>query len=312
MDKTGTITTGKPEVLDILPIGAPDENDLLRVAGALEMQSTHPIAKAITRTLKARGIEFDKAQDMKALTGIGIEARLDGKHVKIGGPRMLDESDPDGSEEARRHVEQLESNSRTVMVVIADDSVLGVIGLADRPRSDAVHMVKRLRALGVRLIVMLTGDNERVANSVAEEVGIDLVRANLMPEDKIRIVNELCAKNQSVAMVGDGVNDAPAMAASTVGIAMGAGGTDVALETADIALMASDLSKLPFAIGLSRRVRRTITQNFVISLAVIAGLVPVAALGYAPIWIAVIFHEGSTLVVVLNALRLLGYRDRTA
>ena len=311
LDKTGTITIGRPDVLDIVPFGAESESSLLQIAGALEIQSAHPLAKAITRTVQARELDIPNATDLQTIPGIGIHAELNGSSVTIGGPKLLERLNPNDTEKAQETIATLEAQARTVMVIIQDNSVLGIIGLADSARPNAPKMIARLRKLGVKLIVMLTGDNKQVAKNIADQVGIDVVRAGLMPEDKIKIVNELCAKKKSVAMIGDGVNDAPALAAATVGIAMGAGGTDVALETADVALMGNDLTKLPFAIGLSRRVRKTIAQNFFVSLGVIAGLVPVAALGLTPIWIAVIFHEGSTLIVVLNALRLLAYKDKT-
>ena len=188
---------------------------------------------------------------------------------------------------------------------------MAVMALADQARPNAAQTVRELKALGVKKVVMITGDNRQVGELMGRRIGVDAVHADLMPADKIAVIKRLEKEQKSVAMVGDGVNDAPALAAATVGIAMGAGGTDVALETADIALMADDLGKLPFTIGLSRRVRRTIKQNFLISMGVIAALVPVAALGLTPMWVAVIFHEGSTLVVVANALRLLGYQGHS-
>ena len=193
------------------------------------------------------------------------------------------------------------------MLVSVGDRFLGVIGLADTPRREARHALEELRALGVTDLVMLTGDNERVAAAIATEIGLSEYRAALLPEEKVSAVKELLAERGAVAMVGDGVNDAPALAQSTVGIAMGAGGSDVALETADVALMADDLTKLPFAVGLSRKARGIIRQNLVISLAVVTLLVPAALAGVAGIAIAVMLHEGSTLGVVANALRLLRY-----
>lgn len=314
MDKTGTITTGRPELTDVLPVGDIEESELLRLVGAVESQSTHPLARSISRACRARQLEVPVASDVRNLPGIGLEARVDEHRILVGGERLLDESaseDATGCETARRLLGELRASARTTMVAIRDGAVLGVIGLQDRPRANAASMIERLHRLGIRAVVMLTGDNEPVARRVAEEVGIDSFESDLMPEDKIRLVRELGRTHRSVGMVGDGVNDAPALAAANVGIAMGGGGTDVALETADVALMADDLCRLPFAIGLSRRVRRTILQNLLISMGVIGALVPVAALGLAPIWLAVVFHEGSTLVVVLNALRLLVYRDRT-
>jgi Cd2+/Zn2+-exporting ATPase len=196
------------------------------------------------------------------------------------------------------------------VVVSVDGIPQAVLGLADRPRANAAQMLARLRNLGLRNIIMLTGDHGPVAAAIAKQLGVDEYHADLLPEDKVRQVKQLCEKYGSVAMVGDGVNDAPAMANATVGIAMGGAGTDVALETADVALMGDDLGKLPEAIGLSRFSRRIIAQNLVIALGVIVVLAPIAALGGTSLGIAVLFHEGSTVVVVLNSLRLLIYRER--
>lgn len=315
MDKTGTITTGRPELMQIIPIGAASETALLQLAGGLEVQSSHPLARAVTRAARARRLEFARVDNLRVLPGVGIEAAIDGERFVIGGPRLLDDEiwrAAKGLEPARAAVAQAEAQAQTTMVVLSVEnaSVLGVLSLADRPRPGARAMIQRLHQLGVGTVAMLTGDNPNVAKAIGDQVGVDCVHASLMPEEKIEQVKLLLEKHGTVAMVGDGVNDAPALAVATVGIAMGAGGTDVALETADVALMADDLSKLPFAIGLSRRVRRTIAQNFAISLGVIAALVPFAALGIAPIWVAVLLHEGSTVVVVLNALRLLGHREQ--
>ena len=311
MDKTGTITRGRPEIESILVHAARDEEEVLQIAGALEHQSTHPIAKAISRTVKARSLTAPVARDLTDEAGFGVSALIDDQRVRVGGLRLLEDERLEVDEALTRRIEEVQAQGLTVMLVTRDHEVLGVIGLFDRARPEAEKVIGRLHALGVKLVVMLTGDNESVAQRVGKETGVDAIRSNLLPEEKIEVIRSLSRRKRPVAMVGDGVNDAPALAAASVGIAMGAGGTDVALETADVALMADDLSKLPFAIGLSRRVRRTILQNFIISMGVICALVPVAALGLTPMWIAVVFHEGSTVVVVANALRLLAYRDQT-
>jgi Cd2+/Zn2+-exporting ATPase len=311
MDKTGTLTRGRPDIETIVVHEARDETEVLQIAGALEHQSTHPIAKAISRAVKARSIDCPVASELSDEAGFGVTALIDGDQVRVGGTRLLEDTDLTIDERLSQQIESVQEQGLTVMLVIRKQSVLGVIGLFDRARPEAQGVIKQLHALGVKLVVMLTGDNESVAQRVGTETGVDAIRSNLLPEEKIEVIRSLSRRKRPVAMVGDGVNDAPALAAASVGIAMGAGGTDVALETADVALMADDLSKLPFAIGLSRRVRRTIIQNFVISLGVIGALVPIAALGLTPMWIAVIFHEGSTLVVVANALRLLAYEDTT-
>ena len=209
MDKTGTLTSGRPEVTDLITIRANDESELLRAVGSVEVQSSHPLAKAISRTVKARSIEIPTASDMQTLAGVGVEATVEGELVSVGGLSLLEGTSVDGAEEATDAINTLTEQARTTMVVLRNGAVLGVIGLADRPRANAPAMVQRLHALGVRLVVMLTGDNKQVARTIGEQVGVDRIEAELMPEDKIRIVNELCAGNQSVAMVGDGVNDAP-------------------------------------------------------------------------------------------------------
>lgn len=240
------------------------------------------------------------------MTGKGVRARLAGKTIAIGNLRLF--RDAAIPAEVRATVTRLESAGETTMVVQAGDRFLGVLALADTPRDDAGEMIGRLHALGIRNTIMLTGDNERVGQAIGRAVGLDEVRAGLLPEDKVAAIDELLRQHGQVAMVGDGVNDAPALARATVGIAMGGAGTDVALETADVALMADDLSKLPFAVALSRAARRIIRQNLWLSLGVVALLIPATLTGLAGIGPAVIVHEGSTLVVVFNALRLLGYR----
>ncbi|MBB48167.1 MAG: copper-translocating P-type ATPase [Phycisphaerae bacterium] len=308
MDKTGTLTLGRPELEEMALVSASSEEEALKLAGALEFQSTHPLAKAITRTLQARNITAPAAEEVTSEAGIGVVGMIDGRQYRIGSEKILAEAGLPEGETTRRIVERFQSEGRTTMILASDDSVLAVFGLADQPRTNAAETIGRLKRIGLRKIVMLTGDNRRVGEIVGTRLGVDAIHAELMPEEKIEVIKGLARGNKSVAMIGDGVNDAPALAAASVSIAMGAGGTDVALETADIALMADDLSKIPFTIGLSRKVKSIIEQNFLISMGVIAALVPFAALGVTPMWVAVIFHEGSTLVVVCNALRLLAYK----
>ncbi len=309
MDKTGTLTLGRPELERLELTSSTSEQEVLELAGALEFQSTHPLAKAVTRTLQARNIKARVAEEVTTESGIGVVGMIDGARYRIGSDRLLARMDLPERDAAREIVDRFQSEGRTTMILASEDSILAVFALADQPRSNAAQTIQRLKQIGLKKIVMITGDNRRVGDIVGETLGVDAVHAELMPEEKIEVIRRMTRENRSVAMVGDGVNDAPALAAATVGIAMGASGTDVALETADIALMGDDLGKLPFTIGLSRRTKSIIEQNFLISMGVIAALVPVAALGLTPMWIAVIFHEGSTLVVVANALRLLGYRE---
>lgn len=195
------------------------------------------------------------------------------------------------------------------MIVRRGERYLGVLGLMDTPRESAAEVIKKLRKVGLRRMIMISGDNQRVADAVAEQIGLDEARGDLLPEDKVNAIKDLRKQESKLAMVGDGVNDAPAMANSTVGIAMGAAGSDVALETADVALMSDDLRQLPFAGGLSRATSRIIKQNLFVSLGVVVFLIPATVFGLLGIGPAVLFHEGSTLVVVFNALRLLGYKD---
>ncbi len=245
---------------------------------------------------------------MIAATGLGIQALVAGQLVKVGNARLFEADQAILPESARQQAEALENQGKTVILVTLDGVPAGLIAIADILRPSAAPTIARLKALGVSKTVMLTGDNSRVAAHIAAQVGITDTRSDLMPEDKLTVIRSLVQQYGIVAMVGDGVNDAPALANATVGIAMGGAGTDVALETADVALMGDDLSRLPSAVGLGRAARAVIAQNLVIALGVIAVLVVASVTGWVGIGIAVIFHEGSTIVVVLNSLRLLGYR----
>ena len=309
-DKTGTITKGKPEVTDLITLSGTDEDELLRIAAAVESQSGHPLAKAVVSLAEQRKLNLPQAIEVQAITGKGVTARVDGKDVRIGNVKLFEDAGLQIPETVAAQTAALESGGKTTMLLWADGAFLGIIALADQPRSEAKETLAKLAAVGIKRTIMLTGDNQRVAAAIAKEVGISAYHAELLPEDKVTSIKKLLEQYGQVAMIGDGVNDAPAMATATLGIAMGGAGTDVALETADIALMADDLSKLPFAVGLSRQARRIIRQNLVISLGVIALLLPSAMLGLAGIGIAIVFHEGSTLVVVANALRLLRFQGK--
>ena len=304
-DKTGTITEGKPRLTDIVAFGA-TENELLTLAAALESRSGHPLAQAIVAAARGRGLRWDEPADVEAVTGKGIRATLGAQRIEIGNLRLF--AGEAVSAEVTAQVERLESAGRTTMLVRADGRFAGVIGLMDIPRPGVAEMLAELRSLGVAKTVMLTGDNERVARAVAQAVGLEDVRASLLPEDKIAAVASLVEQYGQAAMVGDGANDGPALARATVGIAMGGAGTDVALEAADVVLMSDDLGKLPFAVGLSRAARAVIRQNLFISLGAVALLIPATMFGWAGLGLAVLIHEGSTIVVVFNALRLLTYR----
>jgi Cd2+/Zn2+-exporting ATPase len=308
-DKTGTLTEGKPRVTDVVPAPGATEEELLATALAVESQSDHPLASAIVRDAKARlKGPTPVASGVRAIMGRGVEAVVEGDVVHIGRDELFSEVGGAAlQDEVKQAADRLRSEGRTIMIVRRADRYLGTIGLMDTPREAALETTARLRELGIRRMIMLSGDNALVAQAVARTVGIAEAWGDLMPEDKVEAIKKLKAQ-EKVAMVGDGVNDAPAMANATVGIAMGAAGSDVALETADVALMADDLSKLPFAVALSRQSRRIIRQNVFVSMGVVALLLPatIFGLGIGP---AVIAHEGSTLLVVFNALRLLAFRE---
>lgn len=312
-DKTGTLTEGKPRVTDVVPASGATERELLSVAVAVEELSDHPLAAAVVRDGRARledGAEVPKAEHLRSITGRGLTAEIGGVPVFVGKAALFTEVEgPSLPAGILAAIEDLEERGRTTMVARLGDQYLGVLGLMDTPRASAAAVLARLRSLGISRIVMLSGDNRLVAEAVAKQVGLDEAWGDLMPEDKVEAIKRLRA-GQEVAMVGDGVNDAPAMANATVGIAMGAAGSDVALETADVALMGDELGRLPFVIGLSRSTTQIIRQNLWISLGMVAVLVPATLFGLQ-LGAAVLFHEGSTLLVVANAIRLLAYRDPT-
>lgn len=304
-DKTGTLTHGKPQLTNVVAITG-NEATLLTVAAALESRSAHPLAQAVVAEAKTRGLSWDGVDEVESVTGKGLRGTIDGQIVAIGNAKLFeDEAIPDV---IQQQVLRLQAEGKTTMLVQMKGEFLGILGLADTPRAGTREVLEHLHQLGIRKTIMLTGDNEIVGQAIAIAVGLDEVRSGLLPEDKVKVMEELAQRYGQVAMVGDGVNDAPAMARATVGIAMGGAGTDVALETADVALMADDLSKLPFAVALSRASRGVIRQNLWVSLGVVALLIPATLLGWAGIGVAVLIHEGSTLVVVINALRLLAYK----
>jgi Cd2+/Zn2+-exporting ATPase len=311
-DKTGTITHGQSEVTDVIRLPgsnslATDEDSLLALAAAIESRSAHPLAKAIVRAARTHGLSLPQVAEVESLPGQGLRASVNSRAVMIGSRRLMKEQQvpvPTGAQELEG---RLQAAGKTTTLVAVDGQVEGILALADTLRPDALEAIRALRQMGVSKTVILTGDNARVASAIAEQAGVTLVRAELMPEDKVTTIRALRDEFGPTAMVGDGVNDAPALAHATVGIAMGGAGTDVALETADVALMGDDLSRLPFAVGLGRATRAIIRQNLAISLGVIALLTVASLTGLSGMGAAILVHEGSTLLVVTNALRLLGY-----
>ncbi len=309
LDKTGTITVGEPSVTDVVPMDSVDEAFLLASAASVEQRSQHPLAKAVVRHAAAQKLTVPEAGELTSVTARGVRASVDGAVVEIGRALLFEDAGVVVPPAVREAVTRLEQAGRSTMIVRRvghTPEFLGVLGLADEPRANARETLVALRRAGIQRIIMLTGDNVGVGNAVGTAVGVDEVRAGLLPEDKVTSIKELAAVGP-VAMVGDGVNDAPALAHATVGIAMGGAGTAAALETADVALMGDDLGRLPFAIALSRQSKRVIRQNLFVSLGVIVALVIVTVSGAAGIGPTVIAHEGSTLVVIANALRLLRF-----
>ena len=331
-DKTGTLTHGKPVVTDIHPLTGYSATDLLRLAGSAELRSEHHIGNAIVERAKAEQIALENPSESFAIAGEGIQAHFTrATHVEtiyIGNDKLFMNQDMDISPAIRLIGRTLQQQGKTAMLVARrsrvedmlgegrDWELVGYLAVADTVRPEAKTAIAQLHANGIKRIAMLTGDNHDVAQGIARELGIDEVYSDLLPEQKVEIVHKL-AKEGKIAMVGDGVNDAPALATATVGVAMGAGGTDVALETADIVLMASDLTKLPFSLQLGRQAERIVRQNVIFSVAVIMVLVlativlPIFINGFVlPLPLGVVGHEGSTLIVVMNGLRMLALRPQ--
>jgi Cd2+/Zn2+-exporting ATPase len=311
LDKTGTLTSGQPQVTDVdvfgnRKTGPPAlEVDLLRIAAGIERQSQHPLAQAILRYAREQGVEPAPVEAFRSLTGAGASAQVEGRTVFIGSPALFTEQLRVRLHGAVEQISALQTEGKTVVLVGDEEHAWGMIAVRDNLRPNAREAVRRLREAGVEKVVMLTGDNARTAQAIAREAGIDEVHADLKPDDKARIVRELTERVGHVAMVGDGVNDAPALAEATVGVAMGAAGTDVALETADVALMADDLEKLVYALDLARRNQRIVRQNLALSAAVISTLVIGALSGLFTLTAVVLAHELSEILVIGNGLRML-------
>jgi len=332
-DKTGTLTYGNPEVTDVVAFPTPgvaarsssvdqaSKDDVLRIAAVIESRSAHPLARAVVRAANELAGPVNhfagdnngeiNATHVETISGRGIQAQLNGQNALLGNLEFLKASGIPIPEEVIQHVDRFEDHGKTVIAVSVNGHLHGVIALADTIRNEAREAMKRLERLGIKRTIMLTGDNPSAARAIAEQAGVTDYRADLLPAGKLDEVRKLLQDYGMVGMVGDGVNDAPALATATVGIAMGSAGTDVALETSDVALMGDDLNRLAFAIGLGKATSTMVRENLLIALGVI-GVTAVAAIGgWIGIGLAVLFHEGSTLIVVMNALRLLKYRSGT-
>ncbi|MCB9422229.1 MAG: cadmium-translocating P-type ATPase [Ardenticatenaceae bacterium] len=317
-DKTGTLTIGDPQVTDIIPLENSTEKSLLTedallcLAAAIEAKSEHPLAQAVVKMAEKRGITVPEAIEFQATTGQGVRGTVDGLNLRIGNLRYFAEHHAIGLETAVTTVNRLQNEGKTSVVVAqmieGAAYILGVLAFADVVREDAAQVIRDLKAVGVERVVMLTGDNDVVAQAIARQVGVDEVYADLLPEDKVRVVKQVRDTYGPVAMVGDGVNDAPALATATIGIAMGAAGTDVALETADIVLMSDDLKNIPYVIGLSRKTRRTLAVNLGFALFMIVLMLVTIFATNLTLPLAVIGHEGGTVLVSLNGMRLLAYK----
>lgn len=304
VDKTGTLTYGRPWVQRVIPLNGHSEEELLERAAGLESESTHPLARAILSAAAGRGVEYTPATGLTSLPGRGAEGSLGERLFWVGSHRLMEEKGAE-SEEAHRLALELEDAGHSLVAVGNESHVCGLVSIADEVRPEAAPALRALKALGIAPIVMLTGDNQRTADAVAAATGVDEARAELLPQEKVDAVSNLAAHFGGVAMVGDGVNDAPAMAASSCGVAMGAAGTDAALETADIALMSDDLSRLPWLVRHSRRTVAIVRQNIVFALAVKAAFVVMAIFGIATLWMAIAADMGASLLVIFNGLRLL-------
>jgi len=322
-DKTGTLTTGKLQVVKVIPADGVTESEVLQVAAALEAYSEHPIGEAIVKAgnepqrsqsraevssvegTRVRRENREEIENVRSHPGLGISGEVNNQEVLVGKASFVSEKSPLWERELGESSQQLEAQGKTVVWVARENQVLGIIAVADTVRSQAFQIVAHLKHLGVQQVVMLTGDNERTARNIAQDIGIDRVYAGLLPEDKVNAIRDLQKQYQTVAMVGDGINDAPALAQASVGIAMGVAGSDVALETADIVLMADRLDKLVAAIRLGRRSQSIVKQNIVFALGFIILLLIANFAGNITLPLGVIGHEGSTVIVILSGLRLL-------
>lgn len=308
-DKTGTLTKGIPAVTDIVTYGR-NENELITITSAIEKGSQHPLASAIMRKAEENGLKFNEVtvEDFQSITGKGVKAKINNEMYYVGSPNLFEELHGSISSDKKEKIADMQTQGKTVMVLGTEKEILSFIAVADEMRESSKEVIGKLNNMGIET-VMLTGDNQRTATAIGKQVGVSDIKADLLPEDKLNFIKELREKHQSVGMVGDGVNDAPALAASTVGVAMGGAGTDTALETADIALMSDDLSKLPYTIKLSRKALAIIKQNITFSLAIKLVALLLVIPGWLTLWLAIFADMGATLLVTLNSLRLLKIKE---
>lgn len=309
-DKTGTLTKGTPEVTDLKVLSEIDERTLVGISMAIEKFSQHPLASAIIRKAKQMEISSNeyKAEDFQSLTGKGAKALVNGKSYYIGSPKLFEEKITLTSL-VEEEIKNLQTHGKTVMLLGTEKMVIGLIAVADQLRDSSRNVIRKLHDIGIEKTIMLTGDNKATGEAIGNSVGLSEVKAELMPQDKLNTINSLREQHGKVAMVGDGINDAPALASSTVGIAMGGAGTDTALETADIALMADDLNKLPYTIELSRRTLGIIKQNITFALGLKLLALVLIVPGWLTLWMAIFADMGATLIVVLNSMRLLKVKE---
>ncbi len=309
-DKTGTLTMGAPALNALYTYADLGEDEVLRLVAALESRSEHPLAKAIVQAAHARTLSLPPSTGFRAIPGQGVEGVVESHTLWIGNERMFEERSVKIPAKIAAMAETLHGEGQTAMYVYSASTqqFLGLLAVSDTLREDAIDMIKALKAAGIERVVMLTGDNPQVAAKIAERAGVDEFHAGLLPQDKVTVLQSLQRKYGPVAMVGDGVNDAPSLATADIGIAMGGAGTDVAIETADVVLMSDDLHKIPYAIGLARQARRVVWQNLTFAMAVIVALIASAFGAQLPLPLGVVGHEGSTVLVVLNGLRLLRYK----
>lgn len=312
VDKTGTLTEGKPELTDVLVVDPSlSQRDVLAWAAAAEAGSEHPLARPIVEAAQEQGVgPEDFPTHVEPVVGKGILATVDGQRVLIGNAALLETYDVAVNADAERGAQGFAAQGKTPMTVAVDDKVLGVIAVADTIREDAPQMIRDLHDAGVTKVVMLTGDTRLVAEAIGKAVGIDEIHASLLPEDKLDAVTQMQREGYTVAMVGDGVNDAPALATADIGVAMGAAGSGVAIETADIALMGDDLLKLPEAVGLAKRTTAVMKQNIFIALITVLALLAGVFAGGVTMSLGMLVHEGSVLLVILNAMRLMRNSSR--